>query len=695
MPSAPIPEDEPARLAALHASGVLDTEREAVFDDIADLAAALCQSPMAMVSFVAADRQWFKAKVGLQAVETPRSDAFCAHAILADQVLVVPDATLDPRFADSPLVLGAPHVRSYAGAPIQSASGHLLGTVCAIDTVPRPFAPAQIAGLTVLARQVGRELELRRALNACTVEHRELREAHQRIDRLRLLLEQSQAQTHVGGWEFDLDSNTLYWTPETYRLHDLDPESGPPDVTRAIDFYTPASRPQITAAVHQAIAHGTPYQLELELVTATGRPIWVWTTGRAVRESGRTVRLLGAFQDITERRRAHADLERAKAAAEAANRAKSAFLATMSHEIRTPLHGILGYTELIRGTALDHQQQAYTEAVLGSGRTLLQLLDDILDLSKLEAGKLGVSCTTMLLQPAVEEVLQLLRATATAKQIPLSLHDETGTAAYVQADAQRVRQVLLNLVGNAVKFTDHGHVAVRLTTAASGHLLVAVEDSGIGIAADDLPQLFQDFSQVDAAPNRRFAGTGLGLAISRRLVEAMGGQVGVASEPGHGSTFWFTLPQAAAPTAAATSSAIAPDPATAPWQPPPGRRVLVAEDHPLNQRLLTAMLSRHGIVVAVAHDGAEAIAKAAATPFDLVLMDCRMPGTDGFAATRAIRAQEASGSRRVPIVALTANAMAEDRAECLAAGMDDFVAKPFSRATLDASLRRWLGSRDG
>jgi signal transduction histidine kinase/ActR/RegA family two-component response regulator len=510
------------------------------------------------------------------------------------------------------------------------------------------------------------------------------RSADEALDRLSALLAESQAQAHVGGWELDLQTGALSWTEETYRIHELSPYAQLPTVERAIEFYAESSRPVVRAAVAAAIATGTPFAHELELVTAKGRRLWVMATGRAVREHGAVVRLVGAFQDITAQQAADAELRAAKAAAEASSRAKSAFLAAMSHEIRTPMHGVLGYAELLRDSVLTDEQRDHVEIIARSGTALLRLIDDILDSSKVEAGKLVLERTPVDLRSVAGDVMRLLQAHAVEQGLRLSLHAEADGSTWVLADAARIRQVMLNLVGNAVKFTAQGEVRIGIVRQGA-QVRCEVVDTGIGIAPADQARLFGEFEQVEDANCRRLGGTGLGLAISRRLIEAMGGRIGMCSEPGLGSTFWFALPATAA--TAKSAGAVPPGPAPGLVQ---RARVLVAEDNVVNQRLVRAMLSRLGIEVDLAADGAEAIALATSRPYDLVLMDCLMPGTDGLAATRAIRGQERVHGGQVPIVALTANALAEDRAACLAAGMDDFVSKPFTKPVLLASLHKWL-----
>lgn len=821
-----LPSNEPERLAAVQSYGVLDTPPETRFDRLTHTASQVFGAPISLVTLVDQDRQFLKSRHGLDVTETHRDLAFCAHAILEDEVFVVCDASRDERFADNSLVTDSPAIRFYAGAPLKNADGLKLGTLCVIDTEPRDRPPVQhlqiledLAAQAVELLEAGKRgnqmLGLRSDLEGMRQELFASRERWHRTERAAALALDA---GKMGFWEWDARTDQTQWSEKTFeimgylaseepptfqewglRVHPedrrlvrqafLNPRSAADgfrvtfrlrdadgrerQIRTAGKAYLNADQDLIgafaviwdTTEEHEkerALAeseelfrglssscavgilrtdvHGStiyvnqrlteifgrepdellglgwqrylhpqdtsgnstlrtntldgwsPFQNEYRIITPDGSVRWLLGRTEGIRgKDGSPIGIVGTVDDITERKRTLDELVAAKEAAEVANRSKNLFLSNVSHEIRTPLNGVMGMAELLLLTELSEDQREMAQTISESGSALLNVVNDILDISRIEAGKLAVEEYAFNLGLALRQTMNLNQPQAKKQGLALECKLPVHLPETFVGDANRIKQILTVFINNALKFTLSGGVTVEVgaqpLSASSFDLMFAVRDTGPGIAPQDQERLFQPFSQLDNTNTRKYGGIGLGLAIARRLAELMGGGVGVNSAPGQGATFWLRLPLACElslenrSVPSGTSHAIE-----------VRGHVLVAEDNQVNQVVLTGALRKLGWSWDLAPDGAAAVKLVRSREFALILMDCQMPEVDGYEATRQIRAWEKEiGRGPVPIIALTAHAMTGDRARCLEVGMDDYLAKPIRLNDLRGVLERWQG----
>jgi len=642
----------------------------AVFDRATRLAKSLFESADASIILVHEGEVWRSRHTGTFPATDPIADAVRASG----ELFWIEDGRSDPRFADNPLVTGPPYLRFSAAMPIQLQGGSRPGVLSISGLVPQAFDARKAARLKDLADFVADEWSRAQAARALAQSVRERDAAVQRLERseARLNLALTLADLHV--WEMDYQARELikagvedvfYESPQTY-------EAARQDIYGSVD---PRDRSLVEAAWNDHVERGVPYRPEYRTRRGDGREVWATGVVKLFTDAtGRATRLIGAMQNTTARKLTELALQRAKAEAEAANLAKSAFLATMSHEIRTPLNGILGMAQAMAAGELCPVQRERLDVVRQSGEALLSVLNDILDISKIEAGKIELEEINFDLGEIAQSTRANFASLAGEKGLSVILDIDAAIGVY-QGDPVRLRQILGNLVSNATKFTEAGEIRVEMAYA-EGRLCIDVRDTGIGMTADSVASLFHKFTQADSSTTRRFGGTGLGLAICRELTELMGGTITATSAPGQGSTFTVELPLARvgeAPDAAPRRALVD---ETEP-KDMHGLRVLAAEDNAVNRLVLKALLSGVGLDPVIVENGAEAVAAWRNGVCDIILMDVQMPVMDGPTATRAIRDIEArEGRPRTPIIGLTANAMAHQVIEYLAAGMDQVVTKP-------------------
>jgi PAS domain S-box-containing protein len=534
-------------------------------------------------------------------------------------------------------------------------------------------------------------------------------EAREALERTKAQLEEAQQIARLGNWSFDVATDTMEWSHEIFQLFGRKAEQGAPNFMQMLRDFTHAEGARLRDAVNEGLRRGKPFSLALRTVGRNPDVRVVRVEGRARRgDDERVCALFGTVMDVTDAVERVEALREAQARAETANRAKSEFLANMSHEIRTPLTAILGFTDVLRDDAVRQQatpdQLQAMDTISRAGEHLLSVINDILDLSKIEAGHMSVEKVSTPLPNVLLEVESLMRARAAAKGVTLETRVLTPVPDRIVTDPTRLRQILMNLVGNAAKFTDRGRVLVetgveQVETRDGSHemLVIAVDDTGPGMTDEQVAQLFRPFSQADSSVTRRHGGTGLGLTISRRLAELMGGDVElVQTAIGRGSRFELRLPLASAPDAVRVTTLESAPVTSATPTPAVGRtllsgRVLLAEDGEDNQRLIALLLRSAGADVTIVANGRIALeavdwADAAGAPFDLLITDMQMPEMDGYTLASTLRARGAT----VPIVALTAHAMSDDRQKCLDAGCDDYASKPINRQALIATCARWM-----
>ncbi len=782
--------DEAARLAALDSYEILDTEREAAFDDIVKLAAQICGVPVSLISLVAGDRQWFKSEIGAGLQETPLDISFCKHAIRQDDLMVVPDATKDARFQNNALVTDNPHIRFYAGATLKTREGLPLGTLCILDQKPRDLSAQEAFTLQALARQVMSQLELRRALrekersetrlhqladsmlqlawmidvdgkfawfNQRFYEYTGLSESEMANDDVRrqlihpaqraeVLQRQAAAIAAGQSWEDTLQIRAqngeyrwflarlvpfrdehgqvirwfgtctdvteqhesdlrfrnmansishMIWVTQPDGYHEYYnrrwyeytgvPE-GSTDGTKWNGIFHPDDQERANIRWHHSLNTGEPYEIEYRLRRYDG--VYRWVLGRAEcvkDEQGNITKWYGTCTDIQE-------LVDARQQAESANLAKSDFLANMSHEIRTPMNAVIGLSNILAmSQPLTAKQLDMIKTLQMSADSLLALINDLLDISKIEARTVSLEHIPFDLAQLIQEIISMMAMRSQEKGLTFTVDDRSIRSRLFVGDPTRLRQILLNLCSNAVKFTETGGIDIQIGCEPAAlpqidKISITVRDTGIGIAGDKLNAIFQKFTQADSSINRKYGGTGLGLAITKMLTEIMGGSIRVDSVLGQGSAFTVTFEwpvSLAAQMVKTTPVKVIADMAAS-HKP----KVLLVEDYPANILVATAFLGSFGYDYDVANNGLEAIEFVkAGHHYVAILMDVQMHGLNGFEATQFIREYETqTGKPPAIIIGMTAHALAGDRARCIAAGMNDYIAKPFNPDELEDKL---------
>ena len=624
-------QDEAARLEILKQYGILDAPFADGLDDLTEMAAESCGLPIAIIGLVDETHLRLKSAFGTEQLDVVRETSFGTHALEGRDFFIVPDATADPRFARNPWVTGPQAIRFYAGVPLVSPEGAVLGVLSVLDRKPRALSHAQRKVLRLLARQVMTHFDKHRQATALRLSEERFASAFEHapngvalVSLSGRFLKVNRALCEIVGYEAE----------ELARLTFQ-------DLTHSEDLDADLSH------VHDLIeGRATSYHMEKRYHHKDGHIVWVnLHVSLARNRENKPLHFISQIQDITEAREAMARQLELTEKARAAERAKSDFLATMSHEIRTPLNGVIGMANILADTELNDMQRECVETINTSGESLLAVINDILDYSKIEAGRLEMEHRPFNLHQCVEEAVDLFASQVRAKKLEATYLVAPEIPRRLVGDSLRLRQILVNLIGNAIKFTAKGDIDVRVELTKQDekgyHLLFSVKDSGIGIPADKIDKLFHAFQQVDTSTSRKFGGSGLGLAICRRLTCMMHGNIWAESKAGGGSTFFFSVVLEPAPLESTQTSSLE-------GKPLHGRSVLLVDDHDKNRQVLQQRLTHWGLDVTACASASEALCLLGQRRFTAGIIDLQMPGMDGVELAHAIPA-----GHEVPLILLS------------------------------------------
>lgn len=622
-----------------------------------------------------------------QGLEFFNLNSLFGKVLRSGELMIANETTGHPDAAGRPD--GHPPLRRFLGIPLRI--GDEFVGMAGVANRQEPFTEELVEQLRPLTSTIAAALAAMDDQEARRAAETRLRDSEERW-------KHALTGSDEGVWDWDIAAGTMFRSPRylTQLGHGPGEDLGGWD--EGLARVHPDERDLVRRAV-QRVLDGETDRLVVEhrMRTNTDDYIWVLSRGSVVERDAaeQPRRLVGTQVDITARRETQRQLEEALRSAQEGVRAKSEFLAVMSHEIRTPMNGVIGMAGLLLDSELAPQQREFAETIRDSADALLVILNDILDLSKLEADRLELESMTFDVHEAVTQVNDLLRVHASAKEVALRVTTDGDTSPLLlRSDLGRVRQVAMNLIFNAIKFTEAGEVNVHLERTHIDEepaIRISVRDTGIGVPPDRRGRLFQPFSQVDASMNRRFGGTGLGLAICQRISGALKGRIGYKPLDAGGSEFWFDVPVGQPESFTGKERLAADSSAIEEALKARGGRVLLVEDNMVNQRVTSLLLQRMGLSVESVANGLEALEALSRANYDLVLMDVQMPELDGCEATRRFRAREASNDQgHLPIVALTANAEADSLERCVASGMDDVLTKPLRRPDLVDCISRWL-----
>jgi len=675
------------RNAVLGEYRVLNSAPEGLLDDLARVTAHLLGAPVAFIGFFDKDRVWFKARFGWNIESLPSSVAFCTVTKEEGETLVVNDARLDPRFEANPLVTAEPFIRFYAGQPLISPEGVCIGVLSIYDRSVRTFSEPQKEALAAMGRQLMGHLNARReqaaltgkaegydtAVEALQDSDDRFRDLFESVDDLIISIAGDGRLLHVNrGW--------------TETLGYFDPATAPKKIFEVIH---PDSVQEFKKEFDDVLAWAQSRRIEVPLLTEGGRTITVEGTFNPKAIDGRAAMVRVILKDISDRKKNELELAKARDAALESARLKSQFLTNVSHEIRTPMHAVVGMLGLLAGSPLTPEQKEYAQIARSSADELLAIINNILQMSKIEAGNLSVTVSDFDLNKTVERLTEVMQIAALDKKLELKVQIDSTLPPVLRGDVARIRQVLTNLLANAMKFTEEGSVIVdiRKDKETDTHLLVkfAVKDTGLGIPEQAMGSLFQSFSQVDGSSTRKYGGMGLGLSTSKQLVELMGGIMGVESKLDKGSTFWFTVPF--------EKRASERLPVEASRQAFPGATMLIVDASETSRRVISSYLTSWGMRAKSASTLREAIERmrseaSLGEPFRGVIFDMGIGQDSGLDLARQIRRDPAL--RDAGLIVMTSLGDAIDDQELRDIGVNAYISKPVEQSELFDALGSML-----
>lgn len=672
------------RLKALLAYSVIDTPTEEFYDTLNSLVATICNTPISLISFIDDRRQWYKSKIGMELEELPLEETICQYTLLEDDILEIRDTLEDDRLVDNPSVQAENGIRFYAGISLRSPGGYAIGSVCAADFKPQQLSDMQKQTLRDVAKMVMIYLETKKRNEEMESELKDILTEKIRSSERQILIQErvynnlfeaiSQSNAII---EFAIDGTILNLNERFAEMmgYSVDELIGQKHTVLATESVT-----ENNDFVWERIAAGQPYSGKFRRRQKDGKTIWIQASYSPVIDlKGEVTRITNISIDITNDILAINSLE-------ALSNQKDNFIANISHELRSPIHAILGFTDLLIEDEANGQKKKQLQSVKTAGDTLLYLVNGILDLSKIEAGLFQFDLQDFNLHDTIENVFSILNGKAQQKKLSFTYEIAPDIPAVLNGDPHRLEQVLINLLDNGLKFTSEGtvklQVSAEMKSPGTADLTFVVSDTGIGIPEDKLESVFGRFTQAEENTTRKFGGTGLGLNICKLLVEKQGGIISVSSKFGEYARFTFRLAFAVPENQERTETVSS----VSDYSSLTGK-ILMCEDNEANRILVQHLFASTNIELDIAENGRMGIEMFPQKRYDVVLMDIQMPEMDGYQATAWMRKELKS---EVPIVALTAHSSAKEKEKCIAAGMNDYLSKPFKKSELFDLISPWL-----